>query len=642
MPPQATSTTVLIIPLILNTLSAAPPQQQTWAPMANANSPVIVHQIAHQQHHDLNTNPSAESPSWLPPMDVCSGHFGIANTTDSSVLLLLLVSLPSQQDKKPAHHRCGRNDTKVRNRTDPWTSLPLEPGIYGMPQASEKPVCSSNPFGLNISLDVGSFSLSNSSFLPMHPMIKIDDRQISDRPVGAPALFGFVLCSLDGNSSFIPSIFQDGRSYTRQAPSRYRESPSAAQPGNLLGAHGKSTIRKKHLSSAARVAFGLALLLVLCFIAGLLYWCTRVRVRMSLEDERPNRAADLFPSGPRRYSYRELAAVTSGFSDERKIGRGGFGPVYRGCLRDQGCLVAIKVLQGSSLQEQGRREFKAEVKVMTRLRHRNIVLLLGWSDGQGGLMLVYEFVPNGSLDKSLYHPQRLLSWTDRYRIALGVGSAILYLHTECEQCVLHGDIKPANILLDHSFNAKLGDFGLARLVEHDTDSYTTQVVAGTPGYMDPEFVNCQRPCAESDIFSFGVVLLEIACGRRPTTRSNGTPVLLNWVRDMYSKNSILAVADRRLDGEFDDQQMRRLLVAGLWCAHHDQSQRPSIPQAMDLLRREDAELPLLVDVVVDSQDAVRSLEEIAYGVLSAEDSAPENSSTETAYHTSTDSSSLLE
>ncbi|KAG2642921.1 probable kinase CHARK [Panicum virgatum] len=209
-------------------------------------------------------------------------------------------------------------------------------------------------------------------------------------------------------------------------------------------------------------------------------------------------------------------------------------------------------------------------------------------------------------------------------------------------------MKPANILLGASRSAKLGDFGLARLVDHGADSRTTQVVAGTPGYIDPELVSSQRPCLQSDIFSFGVVLLEIACGRRPATRSNGAPPpLLNWVRQLYVRDSILAAADRRLDGEFDVQQMRRVLVAGLWCAHHDQCQRPSIAQAMDLLRREDAELPVLDPVVhTSSPEAVRSLEEIAYGDLSAEaeDSAFQNSSTHshTAYHTSTDSSCLLE
>jgi serine/threonine protein kinase len=221
-----------------------------------------------------------------------------------------------------------------------------------------------------------------------------------------------------------------------------------------------------------------------------------------------------------------------------------------------------------------------------------------------------------------------------------VGSAIVYLHTECEQCVLHGDIKPANILLDTSCNAKLGDFGLARLVDHGTDSRTTQVVAGTPGYMDPEFVNNGRPSAEADVFSFGVVLLELACGRRPTAaRPNATttPVLLiDWVRDMYHKNTVLGAADRRLDGEFDHQQMRRVLVAGLWCTHHDQSQRPLIAQAMDLLRRQDAELPILAEMRSPATASVRYLEEIAYGDLdlSGEDSGLEDSSADTAYHTS--------
>ncbi|KAK3129900.1 hypothetical protein QOZ80_6BG0486290 [Eleusine coracana subsp. coracana] len=269
--------------------------------------------------------------------------------------------------------------------------------------------------------------------------------------------------------------------------------------------------------------------------------------------------SELCRSTPRRYSHSEVAIATQGFTDEAKCGRGGFGPVYRGYLGDQDRHVAIKVLsQGSSIQ--GAKEFEAEVNIMTSLRHRNIVQLLGWCDAQDhrDLLLVYEFVPNGSLDKHLYDPQRILTWSNRYKVALGVGSAILYLHTECGQCVVHGDIKPANIMLDTSCNAKLGDFGQARFIDHDADPRTTHVVAGTLGYIDPEFVNNRRPSAESDVYSFGVVLLEMACGRRPTTstqQSNRTPALVNWVRDMYRRNSILGAADRRLDGEFDERQM---------------------------------------------------------------------------------------
>lgn len=161
---------------------------------------------------------------------------------------------------------------------------------------------------------------------------------------------------------------------------------------------------------------------------------------------------------------------------------------------------------------------------------------------------------------------------------------------------MHGDIKPANIMLDASYNAKLGDFGLARSVDHGADLPTTHVVAGTLGYIDPEFVNTRRPSAESVVYdSFGVVLLEMASGRRPTTSTQQI-----W------QDSILGAADRRLDGEFEDWQMKCMLVTGLWCTHQDQSQRPSIAQAMDVQRHEGAEV---FGPDIQTDDAVRSLQE---------------------------------
>jgi serine/threonine protein kinase len=220
----------------------------------------------------------------------------------------------------------------------------------------------------------------------------------------------------------------------------------------------------------------------------------------------------------------------------------------------------------------------------------------------------------------------------RYKIALQLGSALLYLHTECDKCIVHGDIKPANIMLDASGNAKLGDFGLARLVDHGAEPQTTQVVAGTVGYIDPEFVSSRRPSAESDVYSFGVMLLEIACGRRPTRRSDqaASVALLASVRDMYRQNVVIEAADRRLDGEFDGMQMERLLVTGLWCAHHDPMQRPSVAQALDVLRSEDAELPVLV--TMGDSGEIHALEEQAYGDLSADF----DDSDETAYLTTED------
>ncbi|CAN6182010.1 unnamed protein product [Urochloa humidicola] len=345
-------------------------------------------------------------------------------------------------------------------------------------------------------------------------------------------------------------------------------------------------------------------------------------------------------AGPRRYSYGTLAAATCNFAECERIGRGGFGSVYRGYLEEQDRHVAVKTSSAAgSLPDKGSREFEAEVEVMSQLRHRNVVQLVGWSDGHRGLLLVYELVPGGSLHKHLHDRDRILTWPERYKIVLDLGAAILYLHTGLDRCVVHGDIKPSNVILDLSGNAKLGDFGLARLVDHGAEPRTTQVVAGTFGYVDPEFVGDRRRGTESDVYSFGVVLLEI-CGRRPTVPSGQkkkeASTLLNRVRRMYGRNAILDAADRRLGGAFDERQMESVLVAGLWCADCDRSRRPSIAQAMDVLRSANSEmLPVLPAVAQNGGcEEIRVLEERAYGDLSTEDDVDDGStisSASTAY-----------
>ncbi|CAL5092487.1 unnamed protein product [Urochloa decumbens] len=318
-------------------------------------------------------------------------------------------------------------------------------------------------------------------------------------------------------------------------------------------------------------------------------------------------------TGPKRFLYGELAMATDNFSDEHKLGEGGFGSVYRGFLKDTNLHVAIKKVSKGS--KQGRKEYATEVSIISRLRHRNLVQLIGWCHGGGELLLVYELMPNGSLDTHLYSDVAL-PWPLRHEIVLGIGSALLYLHQDWEQCVLHRDIKPSNVMLDASFTAKLGDFGLARLVDHGRRSHTT-VLAGTMGYMDPECLIAGRADTESDVYSFGVVLLEIACGRRPLVVSsrgedheNRRPLvalarhgdedgeedvvihIVQWVWEFYGKGAILDAADERLKGEFDAGEMETVMVVGLWCAQPDRSMRPSIRQAVSVLRRE-APLPSL-------------------------------------------------
>ncbi|WVZ95715.1 hypothetical protein U9M48_041445 [Paspalum notatum var. saurae] len=173
-------------------------------------------------------------------------------------------------------------------------------------------------------------------------------------------------------------------------------------------------------------------------------------------------------------------------------------------------------------------------------------------------------MPNGSVDQHLYGKGVLLTWPTRYDIALGLASAMLYLHEECAQCIVHRDIKPSNVMLDATFSAKLGDFGLAKRVEHGSQPYTT-ALAGTLGYLAPECVMTGKASRESDVYSFGVVALEIACGRWPA-ELNEEPSkagLVPWVWELYGKNALLEAADRRLEGQLDEKQMERLLVVGL-------------------------------------------------------------------------------
>jgi len=297
-------------------------------------------------------------------------------------------------------------------------------------------------------------------------------------------------------------------------------------------------------------------------------------------------------TGPKKFSYQELARATSNFKDEEKLGEGGFGGVYKGFLKEIDSFVAVKRVSRGS--KQGIKEYAAEVKIISRLRHRNLVKLIGWCHERKELLLVYEFMPHGSLDSHLFEETSLLTWEVRYKIVQGLASGLLYLHEEWEQCVVHRDIKSSNIMLDSEFNAKLGDFGLARLVDHGKGSQTT-VLAGTMGYMAPECAMTGKASRESDVYSFGIVALEIACGRKPINpkASNEDRVsMVQWVWELYGEGKLLEAVDPRLCGDFNKTQMERLMIVGLSCAHPDEHLRPSIRQALHVLNF-DAPLPIL-------------------------------------------------
>ncbi|WJX46469.1 non-specific serine/threonine protein kinase [Trifolium repens] len=297
-------------------------------------------------------------------------------------------------------------------------------------------------------------------------------------------------------------------------------------------------------------------------------------------------------AGPKKISYQELLDATNNFEETLKLGQGGFGGVYKGYFKETDSVAAIK--RGISANaRQGIKQYSAEVKIISQLRHKNLVKLNGWCHKKNELILIYEYMPNGSLDYHLFRGGSILSWHLRYNIALGLASALLYLQEEWEKCVIHRDIKSSNIMLDSNFNTKLGDFGLARMMDHEKGSETT-VVAGTRGYLAPEYMDTGKARKESDIFSFGVVLLEIACGKKAIhyQELEGEVSLVEWVWELYGLKNIIGAADPKLYGQFDVKELECLLVVGLWCANPDSTSRPSIKKVIKALNFE-TPLPIL-------------------------------------------------
>ncbi|PQQ11142.1 L-type lectin-domain containing receptor kinase IV.1 [Prunus yedoensis var. nudiflora] len=303
--------------------------------------------------------------------------------------------------------------------------------------------------------------------------------------------------------------------------------------------------------------------------------------------------------GPQRFKYKELYMATKGFREKELLGSGGFGKVYKGILPSSKTEIAVKRVSHES--RQGMKEFVAEIISIGRLRHRNLVPLLGYCRRKGELLLVYDYMPNGSLDKYLYdQPVVTLNWRQRFRVIKGVASGLFYLHEEWEQVVVHRDVKASNILLDSEFNAKLGDFGLARLYDHGKDPKTTRIV-GTLGYLAPENARLGRDTTHTDVFSFGAFLLEVACGRRPieTQGQDLDVVLVDLVFSCWKRSNILEAIDLNLGSEFVAEEVELVLKLGLLCSHSEPSARPSMRQVVHYLEG-DIPLPALSSLGLSS------------------------------------------
>nr|XP_029143753.1 probable LRR receptor-like serine/threonine-protein kinase At1g06840 isoform X2 [Arachis hypogaea] len=283
--------------------------------------------------------------------------------------------------------------------------------------------------------------------------------------------------------------------------------------------------------------------------------------------------------GVRVFVFEELAAATNNFSESSQVGRGGYGKVYKGILAD-GTAVAIKRAQEGSLQ--GEREFLTEIQLLSRLHHRNLVSLIGYCDEEGEQMLVYEYMPNGTLRDHLSPYSRTpLNFTMRMKIALGSAKGLLYLHTEADPPIFHRDVKASNILLDSKFNAKVADFGLSRLapvpdVEGVVPGHVSTVVKGTPGYLDPEYFLTRKLTDKSDVYSLGVVFLEIATGRAPISHGKN---IIRQVTSDYQSGGLVAVMDERL-GPCPSECVQPFLTLALKCCEDVPDDRPKMAEVV--------------------------------------------------------------
>ncbi|KAL3629872.1 hypothetical protein CASFOL_026184 [Castilleja foliolosa] len=288
---------------------------------------------------------------------------------------------------------------------------------------------------------------------------------------------------------------------------------------------------------------------------------------------------------PHRFRHRDLYKATRGFKESEKIGSGGFGSVYKGVLPSTGVEIAVKKI-ASNNQLQGIREFAAEIESLGRLRHKNLVNLQGWCKYKNDLLLVYDYVPNGSLDTLLYRNSqngKLLTWDQRFNIVKGVASGLLYLHEEWEQVVIHRDVKSSNVLIDRDMNARLGDFGLARSYDHAKNSHTTSVV-GTIGYIAPELTRTGKASKSTDVFAYGILLLEVACGRGPVVyEAARNMILVDWVAECMESGHIFDAVDGKLNSVYDAEEMELVLGLGLLCSHTKAENRPSMRQVMKYL-----------------------------------------------------------
>lgn len=348
--------------------------------------------------------------------------------------------------------------------------------------------------------------------------------------------------------------------------------------------------------------------MVILFLGMAVFWFRKKRAskNVAMNLERWNSSSSTVPGSlpglPSRFEYEQLVAATENFST--KIGSGGFGTVYKGTMPDNTTVVAVKKI--TNLGVQGKKEFYTEIATIGAIRHANLVRLKGFCIRERQRFLVYEFMNRGSLERILFNNGPVLEWQDRFRIIYGTARALAYLHTGCHQKIIHCDIKPENILLNDSFQVKVSDFGLSKILDHENSKLFT-VLRGTRGYLAPEWLTSSGITDKTDVYSFGMVLIEIVSGRRNCSllsrncgienegsEENGLlfssscslerlTYFPSLALEMHKQKRYLELADPRMEGQVSGEDIEKIVRIALCCLHVVPMLRPTMDNVVAML-----------------------------------------------------------
>ncbi|KAK8588653.1 hypothetical protein V6N12_023077 [Hibiscus sabdariffa] len=332
------------------------------------------------------------------------------------------------------------------------------------------------------------------------------------------------------------------------------------------------------------IAFGSSIgcVSLMFLILGILLWWRRRQNEQIFFDVKDRHHEEVSLGNLRRFQFRELQIATHNFSNKNILGKGGFGNVYKGVLQD-GTIVAVKRLKDGNAAG-GEIQFQTEVEMISLAVHRNLLRLYGFCITSTEKLLVYPYMSNGSVASRL-KGKPALDWGTRKRIAIGAARGLLYLHEQCDPKIIHRDVKAANILLDDYCEAVVGDFGLAKLLDHQ-DSHVTTAVRGTVGHIAPEYLSTGQSSDKTDVFGFGILLLELITGQRALEfgkAANQKGAMLDWVRKIHQEKKLEVLVDKDLKTNYDRIELEEMVQVALLCTQYLPGHRPKMSEVVRML-----------------------------------------------------------